>query len=214
MTEPVTLSDKQPSGITRRELLNYAWLASLGVLTAQIAGISIYFSLPRFREGEFGGVFKIGTMTDLPTVDSAPENYPEGKFWLVRTEAGLMAIYKVCTHLDCLFNWDNQEGKFVCPCHGSQFERDGAYISGPAARSLDRLVVQMVSPEGTVLMETNSETGEPLPIPDLPQETGLEEVAVENASDSQAGNDSAGFDEETLIQVDTGRKILGRPLVS
>ena len=52
------------------------------------------------------------------------------------------AIYKVCTHLGCLYNWDNSTVRYRCPCHGSQFQLDGTYIADPAPRrrSLPRLL--------------------------------------------------------------------------
>jgi cytochrome b6-f complex iron-sulfur subunit len=137
----------------------------LGFLTVNMAGMTYLFALPRFREGEFGGVITMGQAADLPTAGSSPVNYPKVKLWLSNTEQGVMALYKVCTHLGCLYNWRDSEDKFVCPCHGSQFQQDGTYIQGPAPRSLDRFIVQAVDPDtGEILAQTSSE-GEPLPIP-------------------------------------------------
>jgi cytochrome b6-f complex iron-sulfur subunit len=94
-----------------------------------------------------------------------------------------MALYKVCVHLGCLYNWNNQEVKFICPCHGSQYQPDGTYIQGPAPRSLDRFVVQVVDPDtNQVLAETN-EQGDPLPLPDNPN---------------------------AIVKVETGKKIKGK----
>jgi cytochrome b6-f complex iron-sulfur subunit len=196
--------------VTRRELLNYAWLASLGILTVNIAGASIYFSLPRPREGEFGSVFKIGLVSNLPLANTEPLNYPEGKFWLVRTEKGLLALYKVCTHLDCLFNWNEQESKFICPCHGSQFDREGAHLSGPAPRPLDRFVIQLVAPTGEVLAETDPQTGGLLSLPRVAAAesmTGVELAGFAPSPGNSASNPEIGPD--TIVQVDTGRKISG-----
>ncbi|MCC7129613.1 MAG: Rieske 2Fe-2S domain-containing protein, partial [Anaerolineae bacterium] len=76
--------------------------------------------------------------------------------------------YKVCTHLGCLFNWKDQEVKFVCPCHGSQFQKNGDYIQGPAPRSLDRFVMQAIDPaSGEVLAQTPADGG-PMPLPANP----------------------------------------------
>jgi cytochrome b6-f complex iron-sulfur subunit len=176
---PPTQTEQKP--LNRREFLNFAWLASLGFLTINIAGITYLFSMPRFKEGEFGGMFTIGKVSELPQPGSSPVNYPKVKLWLSNTDQGLMGIYKVCTHLGCLYNWVEQDQKFVCPCHGSQFEPDGDFIQGPAPRSLDRFVVQVVDPNtGDVLAE--SADGSPLKIPNNP---------------------------DAIIRVDTGRRIPG-----
>jgi cytochrome b6-f complex iron-sulfur subunit len=170
--------------VSRREFLNYAWLASLGFFTLSIAGMTYLFSMPRFKEGEFGGRVQVGTVSDMPKVAAAPENYPKVKFWLSNTEEGAFAIYKVCTHLGCLYNWKDQDFKFVCPCHGSQYQKNGTYIQGPAPRSLDRFVMEAVDPtSGDVVSQTPIDGG-PMPLPDNP-----------NAE----------------IWVDTGKRIKGKP---
>lgn len=153
--------------LTRRELLNYVWVGSLGVFLAEFTGIGIIFAFPRFREGEFGGTFNLGPASELPEVEAPPEANNAGKFWFVRTTEGILALYRVCTHLGCLYNWQDSETKFICPCHGSQFERDGDYIQGPAPRSLDRFVVRIVDPNtGEVVAETDPQTKGPVPVPD------------------------------------------------
>lgn len=174
---------KERLPINRREFLNYAWLVSLGFFTISVAGITYLFALPRFKEGEFGGVITAGTVENLPNISDPPDNYAKTKFWLSHTPEGLVALYKVCTHLGCLYNWNGQEIKYICPCHGSQFEKDGKYIQGPAPRSLDQFVVRIESPEGEVIVETDPATGAPIPVPDNP---------------------------DAIIKVDTGTRIIGK----
>lgn len=174
----------QDKKINRREFLNLAWLASLGILTVNLGGVTYLFAMPRFKEGEFGGIFNAGRVSDLPEAGSAPKNEPKVKMWISNTDQGVMAIYKVCTHLGCLYNWSDQDGKFICPCHGSQFESDGSYIRGPAPRDLDRFMVQIVSEDGTVLAESDPETGGPVALPDDPN---------------------------AIVRIDTGKRITGKP---
>ena len=38
----------------------------------------------------------------------------------------------VCTHLGCIVPWSATSNKFECPCHGSQYDPDGAVVRGPA----------------------------------------------------------------------------------
>jgi len=45
-------------------------------------------------------------------------------------------INAVCTHLGCVVPWNNSENKFMCPCHGSQYDNTGKVVRGPAPLSL------------------------------------------------------------------------------
>ncbi|HBY98570.1 MAG: Rieske 2Fe-2S domain-containing protein [Ardenticatenaceae bacterium] len=149
--------------LTRRELLNYVWLGSVGVFLAEMGGVSYLFAMPRFKAGEFGGKFNLGPVSSLPDTSAPPKAFNEGKFWLVRTEEGVLALYKVCTHLGCIFNWQDSQTRFICPCHGSQFQRNGTFIQGPAPRSLDRFVVEVLDAAGNVVTQTDNATGGPVP---------------------------------------------------
>lgn len=163
-----------PAPMNRREFLFYIWGASMTLALAGTGGTMLWFAFPRFREGEFGGEFTLSAST-IPGTDAPPDENPEGRFWLVNTSQGVLALYKVCTHLGCLYKWVTVTSRFECPCHGSKFERDGEFIEGPAPRSLDRFIIRAVDGNGNTLAET-SEDGSPLAIPsgavDLKIDTG------------------------------------------
>jgi len=98
----------QEREVTRREFLNYTWLASLGIFFAELGGMTYLFAMPRFRAGEFGGVFALGPASKLPGIGAAPEKNQKGRFWFVRSDDGVYALYVVCTHLGCLFQFDGE----------------------------------------------------------------------------------------------------------
>lgn len=47
-------------------------------------------------------------------------------------------VVPVCTHLGGCLHWNDAEGTWDCPLHGSRFASDGAVLEGPATRSLRR----------------------------------------------------------------------------
>jgi cytochrome b6-f complex iron-sulfur subunit len=153
-------------GINRREFLTYAWAGALGLLTLE-SGLATYqFMYPRFREGEFGGKFPLGAASALPQVGIDPEGNTTGKFWLINTDEGPRALYMVCTHLGCLYKWEPSNSRFECPCHGSKFDLQGHYIEGPAPRSLDQFLIEIVQ-GGSVVAQTE-DMGESIAAPAPP----------------------------------------------
>ena len=73
--------------------------------------------------------------------------------YLIRDDEGLFAFKGECPHLGCRFRWIEDQNIFQCPCHGSQFESDGSYISGPARKPLDRIALQFSS-TGEIVADT------------------------------------------------------------
>ena len=45
----------------------------------------------------------------------------------------------ICPHLGCYYSWHDEQNRFMCPCHGSQYTFDGTHVAGPAPRGLDPL---------------------------------------------------------------------------
>jgi len=154
--------DAETQGIRRREFLYYIWGASMALLLAETGGAIVWFALPRFRAGEFGGVFNLDP-AGLPAKGSSPVGFPAGKFWISNTDKGLLALSMVCTHLGCLFKWVPANNRFECPCHGSKFEATGKKIKGqgPAPRNLDRFAITVATGGGT---EKTSATGGPVKV--------------------------------------------------
>ena len=70
-----------------------------------------------------------------------PDLFPGGKDNLPYhvVNLGFVIFSPICPHLGCRYNYDSTANKFACPCHGSQFDEQGAHIAGPAARGLDPL---------------------------------------------------------------------------
>lgn len=193
-----------PPTLSRREFLYYVWAASMALFLAESGGAVLWFAVPRFKPGEFGGLFKLDLGT-LPPPDSAPQPFDAGRFWLVNvgprsavdprhptgqaSQPGVLALYKVCVHLGCLYTWKPTNDRFECPCHGSKYLKDGARVHGPASRNLDRFVVRALDADGKVLAETTQ---------------------GDASRDPAAGAPLVLPPGTAALQVDTGRRVIGR----
>jgi cytochrome b6-f complex iron-sulfur subunit len=80
-----------------------------------------------------------------PGVPVAAKGLPKGELaYLVITEGPNIAEYGVrliCPHRGCTVNWQAEQNRFVCPCHGSQFDPQGRVAKGPAQKALPILTV-------------------------------------------------------------------------
>lgn len=56
----------------------------------------------------------------------------------------LLAFSNVCTHRGCSVPYVAADGKFECPCHGSQYDKTGQVIKGPAPKRLPLFDTQTV----------------------------------------------------------------------
>lgn len=154
-------AEVQVSAPSRREFLYYIWGASIALLLGEAGAGLIWFALPRFREGTFGGVFNF-PVDKIPLENAAPAQVPEGRFWVSQPTEGLVVLFGVCTHLGCLPKWSVTNHRFECPCHGSKYELDGKYIEGPAPRSLDRFQTTVTFEDGSTA--TMDSIGDPIPL--------------------------------------------------
>ena len=174
------------SGMSRREFLYYIWGASIVLLTLQGVGLLIWFLIPRFREGEFGGKFILPVET-VPEPNNEPVNFADGRFWLVNLDTqnpnelmypapdelgdpivGVCAVYKVCTHLGCIYSWTPVNERFECPCHGSKYRLDGRRIEAPAPRTLDRFLIEALADDKSTVLASSElvdDFWEPLVLP-------------------------------------------------
>ncbi len=151
----------QVAAPSRREFLFYIWGASMLLLIGEAVAATVWYALPRFKEGTFGGVFAVPA-GKVPSVDAPPFNEASGRFWVSNANAGLTVLFGVCTHLGCLPKWVDQNNRFECPCHGSKFDRYGQWLDGPAPRNLDRFPTTVFFTDGT--SAEMDPDGDPIPL--------------------------------------------------
>jgi cytochrome b6-f complex iron-sulfur subunit len=140
---------------SRRSFTRNAALGATGIVLAQTGVLFVTLMWPN-KTGAFGGEITVSA-DNIPDVGATPFRQSDGKFYLVRNEDGIQALYWKCVHLGCTVPWNEGEGDFHCPCHGSVFDYNGTRVAGPATRALD-LMPSVVNEDGSVAVNTNPGT--------------------------------------------------------
>lgn len=148
--------DPMANQVKRRTFVRNAALGATGSVLALLGAGFGALMWPN-KTGAFGSVIPV-PKDQVPAVDAPPYRNIQGKFFLVNTPDGLMALYTKCPHLGCAVPWvgpaDNPHA-FQCPCHGSMYDYAGAKTGGPAPRAMDYMGVS-VDANGTVLVDTGN----------------------------------------------------------
>lgn len=56
---------------------------------------------------------------------------------------GVSAVSRICTHLGCRVNYQEDKQYIECPCHQSRFTQEGVRIAGPAQKNLPAFEVSL-----------------------------------------------------------------------
>src|ERR1700683_2364980 len=140
-----------PNGVTRRGFLIAFIYGLWSVITAALAvPAAVYLLLPpKLRKTpewvNAGDVSKLepGVPVEMVFRQNRVDGWKilseKSTAWVVKNSASqVVAFGPQCTHLGCAYHWDDTRSQFLCPCHNSIFAIDGAVVSGPAPRPLDR----------------------------------------------------------------------------
>ena len=128
--------------VSRRDFLNEITLGALAAAGLGSATLTYRFLSPNMLF-EQSTTFRAGD-PDLYPVNSVT-CLQDQQVFIVRTAEGFYAVSAVCTHLGCITQWKPEENIIVCPCHGSEFERNGKKIQGPAAHSQPHYAINLTA---------------------------------------------------------------------
>lgn len=161
----MTISEQQEApDMGRRQFMNLLTFGTItGVALGALYPVVRYFIPPSATGGGAGTTAKDELGKDLTASEFLEEHNPGDRAlaqglkgdptYVIVTEDEEIASYglnAVCTHLGCVVPWNESEGKFICPCHGSQYDSTGKVVRGPAPLSL-ALVNTKVNQDGKIL---------------------------------------------------------------
>jgi cytochrome b6-f complex iron-sulfur subunit len=143
--------------LTRRYFLEVIGIGSILVTVAGGAVLSAQYLSPNVLL-EPPLKFKAGSVEDYP--DESVTLITDEKAYIVRAKEGYFySMSAICTHLGCITAWDPVAGRIKCPCHGSQYDREGNVLAGPAPQPLPHFAIslgdrdQLVVDKGTVVAQ-------------------------------------------------------------
>ncbi len=86
-----------------------------------------------------------------------PKDLPKGvsfhdKVIAVNTDNEFKIFSSRCSHLGCKID-KIENGKLICPCHGSTYNLEGAVTKGPASKSLQTLQYKIDDKKGMIIVK-------------------------------------------------------------
>ncbi|URE49784.1 hypothetical protein MUK42_07506 [Musa troglodytarum] len=138
-------ADRVPD-MGKRQLLNLLLLGAVSLPTAGMLIPYASFFVPAGSGAAGGGIIAKDALGNdvieaawLKTHGPGDRTLTQGlkgdPTYLVVENDRTLATYginAVCTHLGCVVPWNTAEKKFICPCHGSQYNNQGKVVRGPA----------------------------------------------------------------------------------
>ncbi|KAF3782284.1 Cytochrome b6-f complex iron-sulfur subunit [Nymphaea thermarum] len=173
----VTANDRVPD-MGKRQLMNLLLLGAVSLPTAgMLVPYASFFVPAGVGDGSSGTFAKDALGKDIVAAEWLKIHGPGDRTlaqglkgdptYLVVENDRTLATYglnAVCTHLGCVVPWNSAENKFICPCHGSQYNNQGKVVRGPAPLSLALAHVDVNVDDGKVVfvpwVETDFRTGE------------------------------------------------------
>jgi len=136
--------------MNRRNIMNGLLLGSVGTVVLGLGVPYALFFVPSGSGGGGAGTIAQDALGNPVTVKGWLSTHGAGDRSLVQglkgdatylivkenKELENYALNAVCTHLGCVVPWSKSQNKFACPCHGSQYDKTGKVVRGPAPLSL------------------------------------------------------------------------------
>lgn len=100
----------------------FAWLSARFMLPARIGQVHQFF-VARASDMAVGATILYRTPTGVPV--NITRRASAG------TAEDFVALSSTCPHLGCQVRWEEQNGRYFCPCHNGTFDPSGKATGGP-----------------------------------------------------------------------------------
>ncbi len=143
------MKDKEGTDLERRGVLIWLSRGFLALWAPAAAGVATSFMKAPSAEHRPGErAIHAGTLSSLPIGDARFVHHGNDPVFVVRvSEAQVMAVSAICTHMRCVLKWDKETSTFQCPCHDGSFDRKGNVLSGPPKKPLPQFPAEVRADE-------------------------------------------------------------------
>ncbi|EKX34091.1 plastid Reiske Fe-s protein [Guillardia theta CCMP2712] len=166
----MSASDGFVPDMGRRQLMNALLLGSVSGPLLVLPAVLISYLVPAKAGGGGGGTVAKDALGNDVKIENWLKTHGPGDrslvqglkgdatYLIVNDDKALenFAVNAVCTHLGCVVPWNKAANKFCCPCHGSQYDKNGKVVRGPAPLSL--ALAKRGEQDGTVVLSSWTET--------------------------------------------------------
>jgi Rieske Fe-S protein len=156
-------NDARDEGVSRRRFLTNTALTIGGVIGVGYTALALRYLFPN-ESAAATALQDVGALSQFPsmspTLKTIVQDGVQDGVYVVNLSKGstptasqMLALDFHCTHLNCPVTWVpgvDGVGRYICPCHGSQFTINGTHVAGPAPRPMFRH--ELVVHNGRVLV--------------------------------------------------------------
>lgn len=146
---PPAENPQTPEAPARRRFLQWLLGGAFSLIALAIATVSEQFMRPPLTTPQRAPA--LIRRENAPALGQAIY-VPAVRAYLMRDEQGYFALSAVCTHLGCLV--EQSGAGLQCPCHGSQYDRTGRNLTGPASRPLSHWALTR-NAQGDLVIDPN-----------------------------------------------------------
>ena len=127
---------------SERSIYNRRQILSLGRKALVLAGVCSLYPVSRYLTGRVNPLTTARIAAGELPVRLDWQRVGQTRFWLRQGNDVVEAMWASCTHLGCEVHYDPARDLWLCPCHGSHFNREGQPVQGPAVRPLLRAALK------------------------------------------------------------------------
>lgn len=144
MTEEpgISPSEQTPAaGVTRRWFLEWMLGTLAGLSLLSVVAAALAYLEPVGEGGSDKGPVEVAKEEEIPVGEGRVVSYKGAAALVIHTEKRFVAFSAVCTHAQCIVEYQKKERRIYCPCHAGAFDLMGNVVSGPPPKPLPRYQV-------------------------------------------------------------------------